>query len=441
MQSHKKLLILIALLPVLGLAQNPTIYLSDFKIKDRHFELPDNLSDQNLFESIYFIEKEIYEGGFKERKMTIYNQELLGRLKGTEILFNTNFTFKYDLPGFYKNKNLKSAYSVSSKAGLEENTKPNIFYVKDILFDENGEIESLLLHQPGIEKVDDIYFSVKDFIEGSKVKIGSLADLGLIEMSYIKKMEAKHKGQEYHLAFHDGRGTSIPENVETPVTIGNRTSSDKHKVRKARTISAILVANSWASGDPTLAFAGILLDIGMRNSYNEQQRKMAEFKEKQRQLLYNFDINSNVYLSPDDFGPDIKWKFEDVRVLEDSGSPVLILKNQKGQKILVLEELEDMYLTDKEVEHITTEIGYENYTQLYKLNTQKGHTLPMVRFSIGYENYMALATESAGVYQEAYAFGKEWYYFENGQLSKKEWRNFRPETNKKDVQVVSDTEG
>ncbi|MGR3809786.1 hypothetical protein [Jiulongibacter sp. NS-SX5] len=425
MQSYKKLLLLFTLLPVFSQAQNPTIYLSDFEIADKHFELPEDLGEHNLFESIYFFEKEVYEGGFKERKLTIYHKELLKQLKGTEILFNTNFTFKYDLPGFYKNDNLKATYSIDSKAGLKEDTKPNIFFVKDILYTEDGELESLHLHKIGDEKKDDIYFSVKDFIEGSKVKIGSLADLGLIQMEFLRKLEAKHNGKVYHLAFHDGRGTAIPENVETPVTILNRTSTDNYRLKKSKTVSSLLWANSWASGDPSMAFAGILLDIGMRNSYNEQQRKMAEFKEKQRQLLYNYDIASNAYLTRSDFGPSIKWKFEDVKILEDSGKPVLVLNNDKGQKILVLEELEDMYITSQQVEDFQSKIGQEKYLKLYEVYTESGQSLPMIRFALGYENYMAMASEDQGTYEEAYAFGKEWYYFENGKLSKKEWKNFR----------------
>ncbi len=440
MQSYKFPFLLLFLISLGSFAQNPTIYLSEFSIKDQHFELPENLEGQNIFNSVFFIEKEIYEGGFKEKILALYNEELIERLKGEEIFFNTNFTFQYDLPGFYKNQNLKSSFSVSSKAGLEKNTKPNIFYVKDVIFSESGELESLILNKAGEEKIEDIYFSPRNFIAGSKVKIGTLADLGMINMKYLRDLEAKHKGKEYHLAFHNGRSIAIPDNVESPVTILNRTSAEQRKLEKGSTVSQLLVFNGLASRDPSWAFAGLLLDIGMRNSFNEQQRKMAEFRAKQRQLLYNFDITSNNYLSPNDFGPNIKWKFEDIRILEDSGTPVMVLKNEKGQKILVLEELKDIYLTDEEESGIIDEYGLESYLDLYQKATKKGQTLEMVRFAIGYQNYLAQVSEIDGKYQEAYAFGKEWYYFQNGLLHMKEWKNYRPEMEVFDQQSINTAE-
>lgn len=418
-------------------AQNPTIYLSDYSVKEHKHDPPPDLEGENLFSHIFFYEKEIYEGGFREKITTFYNEDLLLQLKGHEIFFNTNFIFQYDLPGFYKNKSLKSTYSVDSKAGKAFNGAPNIFYVKDLLFDETNVLQALILNKVKDEKREDLYFSVKDFVSGSKVAAGTLADLGLIDMEYIKYLNKKHQNQTYVLAFHDGRTVSIPQNTDTPNTIANRTLSEVKKLNKTKTVSSAMMITGLTAGSATWGYAGLLLSVSAQNSFKEQQRKMEEFRAKQRQLLYNFDLISNTYLSKEDFGPEVSWKFKDVKILEDSGSPVLLLENAKGQQVLALEDLSDMYLTSEKINEWSAQYGKDSFLRLFDKDHTKGLPLEMIRFSMGYPNYLASAAEKDGYYEEVYAFGKEWYYFRDGIYGSKEWKNFRPEMEKFDQQQIS----
>ena len=431
-------LLLSSLVSLTAVSQNPTLYLSDFLVKEHHHDLPTDLEGKNIFSEIFFYEKEIYQGGFKEKIITLYNEDLLRQLKGHEILINTNFLFQTELPGFYRNKSLKSVAVINPNSGKAVNGTPNLFFVKDLLTDDNGKLLALVVNKLKEEKNEDLYFSIRDFISGSKVGAGTLADLGLIDMDYIRTLESKHKNQSYVLTFHDGRSVSIPKNTDTPNTIANRTKADQSRLNKERAVSDVLLVSSLTGGSASWGYAGILLSIGAQNSFKEQQRKMAEFRTKQRQLLYNFDLISNVYLGPEDFGPDIYWKFKDLKILEDSGSPVLILENQKGQQILALESLSDMYITDAQAADWISKYGKETYLKLFETTHNKGISLEMIRFSMGYPNHLASAAERDGYLEEVYAFGKEWYYFRDGIYVHKEWKNYRPEMEKYDQQQISE---
>ena len=65
-----------------------------------------------------------------------------------------------------QNKSLKSVAVINPNSGKAVNGTPNLFFVKDLLTDDNGKLLALVVNKLKEEKNEDLYFSIRDFISG-----------------------------------------------------------------------------------------------------------------------------------------------------------------------------------------------------------------------------------------------------------------------------------
>lgn len=416
-----------------AMAQNPstyypTIYNSDYVVPENKTNDSKFDPSVNIFEYIYFYEKEEMNGGFKEIKKFYPNIELLKKLKGEQIYFNPTIIVGNTIPGMYKNATLRTEFVPVSHIHKNMAMTPNIFTVLDIAIDpQTNTIKYLELKKVYDDGIPKLYFSPQEFALKSQSKIGSLADLGLITISHLNYLKEKYKGKKYLLKYREGSEINIPESAALP---NSHLMKEKQKQNSLEKGTKIMTAVAFY--DYRYAIFSFLAVSAMQDNYKKLQQQMQEFREKQRKLLYNFEINGHQNLTAEDFNENERWEVVEIKVLEDSNTPVLVMQNNKKQQILVIEELEDLMIEENNIKDIKAKYGDDILKKLYEGKYDYGMPINLVRFANGYENSLVSVEISKNETHEIYGFQNLWLHFKNGVFEKQEWNYFRePYSNRK----------
>lgn len=399
----------------------PTIYNSDYTIPPPTSLTQFNDSLGNVFQNIYFYEKEEFSGGFKEKKFYYINYGLLNSLKGNHIIFNPNSLLQDRLYGFYKKPDLKSEVIINSnKSKYTVNQTPNIFKVLRVEINrETNEVVFLELKKLNDDKFPVVYFSPKDFIANTQTKVGSMADLGLITKEYLDFLLSKYQGNEYLLKYRNSSEINYPENASDPNSL-KMLENSKSNQNKINTNGLILY--SLYSG---YGFYGMFGYMMMKNNFQKLKNNIKDFKLKQRNLLYDLELTSNTRLTESDFGLDIFWKVKNIHILEESTVPVLLLESSKGKKILVFEELSDLMISKNEIPGLKIKYGQDIIDKIFASKIDYGFSISLIRFSIGYENSLVSVELTPEGKREIFGFQKVWIHLKDGVYEKQEWNYFR----------------
>jgi hypothetical protein len=401
----------------------PTILNADYRVPEDDLEDLKLDPSINIFKYIFYYEKEEMVSGFKEIKRFFPNFELMKKLKGEQIYFNPTIIVGNNISGMYRNASLKSEFVLNAIQ-----YKPNVFTVVNVNIDQqNNDIKYLELKKIYEDGTPTLYFSPKDFAVKSQSKYGSLADLGLVSMSYLEFLKGKFKDKKYLIKYHAGSDINIPESADLP---NSHLMKERQKQNSNRIGTNAMVA--MALVDYRYAIWSFLAITTMQDNYKKLQNQMKEFREKQRKLLYNFDITTSKKLKEDSFGEDERWQVVDVKILEDSSTPVLVMENSKKQRILVFEELSDLLIEEGQIGELKSKYGNDILKKLFKGEYDYGMPINLVRFANGYENYLASIEVDASETRETYCYRNQWLYFKNGAFIKHEWRHLvEPNNNKK----------
>lgn len=399
----------------------PTIYNSDYAIPPPTSLTQFNDSLGNVFNNIYFYEKEEISGGFKERKMFYVNDGLLNSLKGNHIIFNPNSLLQDRLYGFYKKPDLKSEVMINSnKTKYAVNQTPNIFKVLKVETNkETNEVLYLELKKLNDEKLPVLYFSPKDFINNTQTKVGSLADLGLITKEYLDFLFSKYEGKEYLLKYRRSSEINYPESAADPNALK---MFENNKSNKNKLYSKGLLMYSLYSGN---AFYGMFGFMMLNNNFQKLKNNTKEFKLKQRNLLYDLDLTTNSRLTESDFSTEIFWKVKSIHILEESSVPVLLMENSNGKQILVFEELSDLLISKNEIPELKSKYGSDIIEKVFASKIEYGFPISLIRFSIGYENSQVSVELSSEGKKEIFGFQNVWIHLKDGAYEKQEWNYFR----------------
>ncbi|MCA0365475.1 MAG: hypothetical protein LCH67_15645 [Bacteroidetes bacterium] len=419
------LLISIVFQGSLSNAQNtpylPTIYNSDYSIPPTTSLTQFNDSLGNVFQNIYFYEKEEFSGGFKERKMYYINYGLLNSLKGNHIIFNPNSLLQDRLYGFYKKPDLKSEMMINSnKTKYAVNQTPNIFKVLRVEINKaTNEVVFLELKKINDDKFPVVYFSPKEFVANTQTKVGSMGDLGLITKEYLDFLLSKYQGKEYLLKYRNSTDINYPENASDPSTLK---MFENNKSNKNKLNSKGLLMYSLYSGN---AFYGMFGYMMMNNNFQKLKNNNKEFKLKQRNLLYDLDLTTNSRLSEADFGTEVFWRVKNIHILEESTVPVLLLENAKGKEILVFEELSDLMISKNDIPDLKAKYGQDIIEKVFASKIEYGYPIDLIRFSLGYENSQVSVELSPEGKKEIFGFQNVWIHLKDGAYEKQEWNYFR----------------
>jgi hypothetical protein len=398
----------------------PTIYNSDYIVPEKETDNSKLDPSVNIFEYIYFYEKEEMNGGFKEIKKFYPNIELLKKLKGEQIYFNPSIIVGLTIPGMYRNSSLRTEFAPASSVHKNTTTTPNIYTVLDVFVDpQTKEIKYLELKKVYDDGTPKLYFSPKEFALKSQSKIGSLADLGMISIAHLNFLKEKYKDKKFIMKYHDGTQINIPESAALP---NSHLMKEKQKQNSIQSGAKVLTA--VALYDYRYAIFSFLAVSTMQDNYKKLQQQMKEFREKQRKLLYNFEINSHEKLAESSFTENETWEMVEINVLEDSNTPILVMQNSKKQQILVIEELEDLMIDVTKVAEYKTKYGDDFLKKLYEGKYDYGMPINLVRFANGYENSLVSVEVSKNETNEIYGYQNLWLHFKNGTYEKQEWRYF-----------------
>lgn len=415
----KRILVILFFISFSTLGQKLSVYNDDYTIKTGRplgFKAD---SSVNIFDYMFFYQKEVFSAGFKSTEYRLVNENLLIDIMGQEIYFSPSIIFKDTFGGFFKSSDLRTPYSLKTKEG--NNQSANIFIVDDIIVDKNtNEIIALAL----VKKVPDgsptIYWSPREYAKKTGAETATFEELGVFWMPYIEFLKRKYTKNKYHIAFHRGDLINVPNNTDVPLSYVLKENQKELEMNQAE----ILTETLYLANYNTMAFS-LFLNVGLEYNYQKQVQRFKDFREKQRNLLYDYDLGSNTYLSKSSFNENEIWKCIDVKILEDSHTPVLIMENSKNQKIFVIEKLRDLLIDTKKATEYRAKFGKDKFSKLFNGVYEFGMPVELIRFAKGYENSMVSWENSATTYKSIFAYGKLHMYYENNKLVKEDWIGYR----------------
>jgi hypothetical protein len=412
------------LISTISKSQNLTLFNDDIQINTSR-QIDSGLdSSVNVFSYILYYQKDVFSDGFKSTERYIVNESHLEKIVGTDIYFNPSLLFRYGFEGFYKNPDFTSSYTLKSK---DKSGSPNIFKVADVIKDKkNNKIVGLGLLKKNDDGTPPLFLSLPDFAKKSGVESTTFEDLGLIWMPNIEYLKKKYSKIKYHIAYHRGDLMNIPEVTDVPVSYiqKNKQAEKDLSIAQSGIVTDALALSGLVNYQQLAAFS-FFFSAGMDYNYKKQMQKMKEFKEKQRNLLYDYDVNEKKYLTRKDFSENELWYCMDVKILEDSHSPVLWMVNSKNQTIFVLAKLKDLLFDTRKANEYRQTYGKEQFKQLFNGNYEIGMPVELVRFARGYENKQIYWGTRKNEYQTTFAYGKLWMFYENNQLIEENWDDAR----------------
>ncbi len=403
-------------------SQSLTVYNNDFTIKGERplGFVPD--SSRNLFSLIFYFQREIYQNGFKYQEQKFINAGIFEAMIGQDIYFNPSIIYSGNFSGFHKNSNLKSPYNLKVKSEKSDNLSPNIFTVINVYFENNsGEIKSIELKK----KVDDgtptLFFSPQEFVKKSQIGASNLEDLGLFWLPHLDYLKKKYGNKKFHIGYHKGNVTNIPANTDVPLSYVTKINQKETQMYQA----SYLPLTAMYLSNYNVATFSFFLSMGLEYNYKRQVQALKDFQDKQRNLLYDYEIDTGLYLSKSSFSETELWKCIGVKILEDSHSPVLIMENSRNEKIIVIEKLSDLFMDIQKANAMRLKYGKDKISKLFEGSYEFGMSTDLVRFAKGYENRVVGWENTPEMFKTIFSYDKTFLYYENSKLVKEEWYNDR----------------
>jgi hypothetical protein len=128
------------------------------------------------------------------------------------------------------------------------------------------------------------------------------------------------------------------------------------------------------------------------------------------------DVNTGKAISA---GAGTKWKCKDVTIEEEYYNLVLVVENEKGEKLpFALETIKDKryFITLRQSETLKKKYGLDNWKKIIDGNVNVGMTSEMCRWSWGEPSKINRTTTARGN-NEQWVYSNNYLYFENGVLT------------------------
>ena len=427
------LLLTIALLSTKVGAQSYTLSNDEFKIKGERpigFELDDV---ENIFKNILFYKRENIGLLLSNAEIKFINLGLLESIIGDDIFFNSTILYKNGIYGFYTDPNLKRQYILNLKG---EKLSANIFTVLDIIYND-GQVVGISLKKKFDDGTPTLYFSPNDFVKKAELGAGSLENLGMFWVPNLNYIVNKYKKMKFYLGYHKGDVTNIPDNMDVPASYATKLKKDGKLDDFGQSVSEGLGFASFAasrsknvSAANNSAALSIILSVASSNLYKKQIQAFQDFKEKQRNLLFDFNLSNEKYLNRESFSPYTLWTCIDIRILEDTHIPVLVMQNPNKETILLIEKQNNLLLDFEYAEKVKVKYGKEKFEALFNGEYDFGMPLELVRFAKGYENKIISWENSTKDLIMDILYDKVRLKFKNNELIEEDWAFDRDKTEK-----------
>ncbi len=426
-------ILLIGLFSGKGIAQTYTLSNEEFKIKGER-PLGFNLDDsENIFKNILFYKRENIGLLLNTDEIKFINLGLLESIIGDDIFLNSTILYNNGIYGFYSDSNLKRQYILKLKG---EKVSANIFTVLDIIFKE-GQIVGIALKKKFDDGTPTLYFSPVDFVKKAELGAGSLENLGLFWVPNLNYVFNKYKKMKFYLGYHKGDVTNIPDNMDVPVSYATKLNKDGKLDDYAQSVSGGLRFGGFVAshsqnliGANNFAALSIILSVASSNLYKKQIQIYQDFKDKQRNLLFDFNLSNEKYLSRESFSPNTLWTCIDIRILEDTHIPVLVMENINKEIILLIEKQYNLLLDFEYAEKIKVKYGKEKFEALFNGEYDFGMPLELVRFAKGYENKIISWENTTKDLIINLLYDKVRLKFKNNELIEEDWAFDREKTEK-----------